>query len=128
MLGNALLFFWGKVMFEFAVGDFLKNSAVLVFQDLLDLFLEARECQEGSVVRLARGDELSRFIDERFNAPGPLSGILGLDMEKRAFVFDLAIEAWHLFSIILSGGQISSILWSMPSHHIIPPLISPGGN
>jgi hypothetical protein len=66
--------------------------------------------QKRSIVGLARGEEFSRFVDERLNAPDSRSQILSLHMERSAFVFNLDVKSCHLPPIILACGDISSFL------------------
>lgn len=68
---------------------------MLVFNDFADSFFKVRAAEIDRVKSLSCREELSGFIDERFDIVSLETHILSLDMEGMSLVDDFRVDSAH---------------------------------
>ena len=97
-------------MVEAAWGDFSKDSAVLLFDDLVDSLAEIGIVKDAGVVSPSWRDDLSGSIDDGFHIVRPHPLVLSLDVEFHSCLRDFRVES-RQFSLILPDDSTLKFGW-----------------
>lgn len=104
-----------QVPITFSVRDFINEGKVLFFHEVEKLLLEVGPVDKGVIGGFPRIKGLSRFVDERFDIFSACSFVLGLEVKRKSFVFDLSVNTGHFPQIL--GRLISTLLYTSPQRY-----------